>query len=331
MRMSIRPRTLLALTAVLGMASPVLAIDLVGRTPEGYECQSKAAAIVAKLAGKVAKCRERGLGSGCINEATDDFQERLANTFDKFFEKVNPTRCVTGVCGREDSGAECASSMLEGPGHPEDGNGELGFKCLEKTSKQLVKFSRATSKCRKDDAKAVASGHPSTLDSCITVSALENIGGLVSVLDKLRQKGGSPETCGLRGECTENDDSFRCADAIMAIAVEEAKLGAVADGSDVQGRTDACRASANDILIDVAKGAADCREEEAKAVSRGGTFDVVTCLNNVIDRWAEKVAALLAKNSEKGVAPDRCLPNNCAPGDSAGDCALKALEDIAGL
>jgi hypothetical protein len=66
-------------------------------------------------------------------------------------------------------------------------------------------------------------------------------------------------------------------------------------------------------------------------MSRGGTFDVVTCLNNVIDRWAEKVAALLAKNSEKGVAPDRCLPNNCVPGDSAGDCALKALEDIAGL
>ena len=329
--MSIRPQTLLAFVAVVSMAAPARAIDFIGRTPESYECQAKASAVLGKLAAKVTKCRDRGLGATCINETTDEHRERLEQVLGKFFEKVSPIRCVTGVCGREDTAAECTATILDGPGHPDDGIGELGFKCLEKTSKLLVKFSRAASKCKREDAKAVANGEPSNLDPCLNLRALENVGGLVSVLEKHRDKGGSPNDCGVRGECTVNDDTFRCADSIMSIALEEAKLGAIGDSGDVEGRIEACREAANDILLDLAKGAGDCREEEAKALRGGGTFDLTGCLEQQIDRWAEKLAGILTKASEKGVGSDRCIPNSCGPEDNAGVCARTALEDIAGL
>jgi len=329
--MSIRPGTLLALAAVLWMASPARAIDLIGRSPEGYECESKAAAVLAKLAAKVTKCRERGLGAACIKDATDESRGRLEDVIDHFSDKVSPPRCMTGICGREDSPAECAASTLDGAGDPVDGNGELGFKCLEKVSKLLVKFSRSASKCRRDDAKAVAKGEPSNLDACINLRSLEIVGDVVAVLGKLRDKGGTADHCGLRDECTANDDPFRCGDLTMRIAVQEAKLGALGDGSDVEGRTEQCRSSAGDILLEVAKGAGDCRENQAKAVRGGGTFDLAACLERQIDRWAEKLASVLAKASEKGVSSDRCIPNSCKLEDSAGTCARNALEDVAGI
>jgi hypothetical protein len=105
----------------------------------------------------------------------------------------------------------------------------------------------------------------------------------------------------------------------------------VGDGSDLEGRTEQCRDSAGDILLEVAKGAADCREDEAKAIRGGGTFDIAACLERHIDRWAEKLASALAKASEKGVGGDRCIPSSCRPQDSPGTCARNALEDITGL
>jgi len=329
--MSIRPGTLLALAAVLWMAAPARAIDLIGRSPEGYECQGKAAAVLGKLAARVFKCREQGFGATCTNDAIKEGRERLEGVIDHFSDKVSPTRCMTGICGREDTPAECAASTLDGPGDPVDGNGELGFKCLEKVSKLLVKFSRAATKCRRDDAKAVARGEPSNLDACINLRSLEIVGDVVSVLEKQRDKGDTANHCGLRDECTANDDPFRCGDLIMRIAVQEAKLGAVGDGSDIEGRTEQCRDGAGDILLQVAKGAADCREEEAKAVRGGNTFDLSGCLERQIDRWAEKLASVLAKASEKGVSGDRCIPNSCRPEDNPGTCARKALEDVSGL
>jgi hypothetical protein len=331
MRMSIRPRTLIALGAVLWMASPARAIDLIGRSPEGYECQGKIAGALAKLAAKVRKCRDNGLGASCINEARNEGRDRLEGLIEKFSDRVTPPRCVTGVCGREDSPAECAASTLDGPGDPIDGNGELGFKCLEKVSKLLVKFSRAATKCRRDDAKAVANGQPSSLDACLNLRALEIMDDVTSVLAKQRDKGDTANHCGLRGECTQNDDPFRCSDLTMRLAVQEAKLGAVGDSSDVEGRTEQCRDSAGDVLLEVAKGAADCREDEAKAIRGGHTFDVAQCLENVIDRWADKMASVLAKASDKGVSGDRCIPSSCRVQDDPGTCARKALEDVAGL
>ena len=59
--------------------------------------------------------------------------------------------------------------------------------------------------------------------------------------------------------------------------------------------------------------AADCREEEAKAIRGGDVFDVEQCLENAIDRWAEKLAGILAKASDKGVSGDRCIPASCRP------------------
>jgi hypothetical protein len=331
MRMSIRPRTLIALGAVLWMASPARAIDIIGRSPEGYECQGKVAGALAKLAAKVQKCRDRGLGASCTNEVMEDGRARVEDVIAKFSDKVSPPRCVTGICGREDSPAECAASTLDGAGDPVDGNGELGFKCLEKVSKLLVKFSRSGTKCRRDDAKAIVNGQPSTLDACLNLRSLEIVDDVVSVLSKQRDKGDSANHCGLRGECTENDDPFRCGDLIMRLAVQEAKLGAVGDGSDNEGRTEQCRDSAGDVLLEVAKGAADCREDEAKAIRGGHTFDTAQCLENIIDRWAEKLASVLAKASEKGVSGDRCIPGSCRLQDDPGTCARNALEDVAGL
>jgi len=331
MRMSIRPRTLIALAAVLWMASPARAIDLIGRSPEGYECQGKVAGALAKLAAKVQKCRSNGLGASCTNDAMNDGRERLEGLIEKFSDRVSPPRCVTGICGREDSPTECAASTLDGAGDPVDGNGELGFKCLEKVSKLLVKFSRSAGKCRRDDAKAVVNGQPSSLDACLNLRSLEIVDDVTSVLAKQRDKGDTANHCGLRGECTVNDDPFRCADLTMRLAVQEAKLGAVGDSSDVEGRTEQCRDSAGDVLLEVAKGAADCREEEAKAMRGGHTFDTAQCLENVIDRWAEKMASVLAKASDKGVSLDRCIPASCRVQDAPGTCALNALEDVAGL
>jgi hypothetical protein len=331
MRMSIRRRTLIALGAVLWMVSSARAIDLIGRSPDAYECQGKVAGALAKMAAKVRKCKEGGLGSSCINEATSNGRARLEDVISKFSDKVSPTRCIPGLCGREDSPAECADSTLDGPGDPDDGNGELGFKCLEKVSKLLVKFSRAASKCRRDDAKAVVSGHPSNLDACLNLRSLEIVRDVVSVLEKQRDKGDTADHCGMRGECTENDDPFRCGDLIMGLAVQEAKLGAVGDGSDSEGRTEQCRDSAGDVLLEVAKSAADCREDEAKAIRGGDVFDVVQCLENAIGRWDEKLASILAKASEKGVGSDRCIPASCRPEHDAGTCARRALEAVAGL
>jgi len=328
--MSIRPRALIALGATIWMASPVLAIDLIGRTPKGYECQSKAAGVLAKLAAKVGKCRKKG-DAACTRDAMQDGRSRLEDVIDRYSDKVSPPRCMTGICGREDSPAECAGSTLDGPGDPVDGNGELGFKCLEKTSKVLIKFARATSKCRRDDAKSAARGEPSTLDSCINLRALEIVDEIVSVLEKQRDKGDTANHCGLRGECTVNDDPFRCGNLIMNLAVQEARLGAADDGSDVEGRAEQCRDAAGDILLEVAKGAVDCREDEAKALRGGGTFDIVACLERKIERWADKLAGTLAKASEKGVSSDRCVPNSCRVQDSPGICARNALEDVAGL
>ena len=213
-----------------------------------------------------------------------------------------------------------------GPGDPDDGKGEQGFKCLEKTSKLLVKFARATSKCRKEDAKAVADGEPSNLDACINLRELENVGDLVSAMEKLVSKNGTVDQCVIRGECTENDDPFRCSNAVIQLAGEESKLGAVADGSDIEGRTEQCRDGAHDVLIEVAKGAGDCREDDAKAQRQGQTFDLAGCLADVVDRWAERLAGVLAKASDKGVGPDRCVPDSCTPADSPGSCARTALE-----
>ena len=151
--MSIRWRTLIALGAVLWMASSARAIDLIARSPEAYECQGKVAGVLAKMSAKVRKCQQRGLGASCIDEAAGDGAARLEDVIGKFSDKVAPVRCMPGICGREDSPAECAASTLDGPGDPDDGNGELGFKCLEKVSKLLVKFSRSAGKCRREDAK----------------------------------------------------------------------------------------------------------------------------------------------------------------------------------
>ena len=326
-----RPRTLLALTAVLWTASSAGAVELIARSSEAYECQSKVAAVLGKLAGKVDRCRSRGGGAPCIQEAVDTFRTRLEDVLEKFSDKVSPTRCLPGICGREDSPIECTDAALDGPGDPNDGKGEQGFKCLEKTSKLLVKFARATSKCRKEDAKAVANGEPSNLDACINLRELENVGDLVSVMDKLVGKNGTVDQCVLRGECTENDDPFRCSGFVIALAGEEAKLGAVADGSDIEGRTAQCRDGAHDVLIEVAKGAADCREDDAKAQRQGQPFDLTGCLTEVVDRWAEKLAGVLAKASDKGVGPDRCVPDSCTPADSPGSCARTALENVAGI
>jgi hypothetical protein len=331
MHMSMRPRTLLALAAVLWTASSAGAIDLIARSPDAYECQGKAAAVLGKLAGKVQRCRERGGGTPCINEANATFRERLADVLEKFSDKLTPTRCLPGTCGREDTPAECTDAALDGPGDPNDGKGEQGFKCLEKTSKLLVKFARAASKCRKEDAKAVANGEPSNLDACLNLRELENVGDLVSAMDKLVDKNGTVDQCVIRGECNENDDSFRCAGFVMALAGEEAKLGAISDGSDIEGRTAQCRDTAHDVLIEVAKGSGDCREDDAKAQRGGQTFDLIGCLTDVVDRWAEKLAGVLAKASEKGVGPDRCIPDSCKPADTPGSCARTALENVAGL
>jgi hypothetical protein len=331
MHMSMRPRTLLALAALLWTASPARAVELIARSPDAYECQGKIAAVLGKLAAKVERCRSRGEGPACTQEAVANFRSRLEDVLDKFSDKIAPTRCLPGICGREDTLTECASSALDGPGDPIDGKGEQGFKCLEKTSKLLVKFARATSKCRKDDAKAVANGEPSNLDACINLRELDNISDLVGAMEKLVNKNGTVDQCVIRGECTVNDDPFRCANAVMQIAGEEAKLGAVADGSDIEGRTEQCRDGAHDILLEVAKGAGDCREEDAKAQRQGQTFDLIGCLDRQIDRWADRLAGILAKASEKGVGPDRCIPDSCTVADSPGSCARKALENIAGL
>ena len=329
--MSMRPRTLLALAAVLWTASSARAVELIARSPEAYECQSKVAAVLGKLAGKVDRCRSRGGGTPCIQEAVDTFRTRLEDVLEKFSDKLSPTRCLPGLCGREDSPAECTEAALDGPGDPNDGKGEQGFKCLEKTSKLLVKFARATSKCRKEDAKAVANGEPSNLDACINLRELENVGDLVSAMEKLVGKNGTVDQCVLRGECTENDDPFRCSGFVIALAGEESKLGAVSDGSDIEGRTEQCRDGAHDVLIEVAKGAGDCREDDAKAQRQGQTFDLTGCLTRVVDRWAERLAGVLAKASDKGVGPDRCIPDSCTPGDSPGSCARTALENVAGI
>jgi len=329
--MSMRPRTLLALAAVLWTASSAGAVELIARSPEAYECQGKVATVLGKLAAKVDKCRSRGEGPACVQEALGTFRERLQDVLEKFSDKLSPTRCLPGLCGREDSPIECAAAALDGPGDPNDGKGEQGFKCLEKTSKLLVKFARGASKCRKEEAKAVANGEPSNLDACINLRELENVGDLVTVLQKLIDKNGTVDECVLRGECTVNDDPFRCAGLVMQLAGEEAKLGAVADGSDIEGRTEQCRDGAHDVLLEVAKGAADCREDEAKAVRQGQPFDLAGCLDRLIDRWAERLAGILAKASEKGVGADRCIPNSCTPADGPGDCAREALEDIAGI
>ena len=53
---------------------------------------------------------------------------------------------------------------------------------------------------------------PSNLDPCLNLRALENVGEVVSVLEKQRDKGDTADDCGMRGECTENDDPFRCGD-----------------------------------------------------------------------------------------------------------------------
>lgn len=329
--MSTRPRTLLALAAVLWTASSAGAVELIARSPEAYECQGKVATVLSKLAAKVEKCRSRGEGPACVQEALATFRERLEEVLDKFSDKVSPTRCLPGLCGREDSPVECADAALDGPGDPNDGKGEQGFKCLEKTSKLLVKFARGASKCRKEDAKAVANGDPSSLDACINLRELENVSDLVTAMQKLIDKNGTVDQCVIRNECTENDDPFRCAGLVMQIAGEEAKLGAVADGSDIEGRTEQCRDGAHDLLLEVAKGAADCREQDAKAARQGQTFDLAGCLDRQIDRWAERLAGVLAKASEKGVGPDRCIPNSCTPADSPGTCARNALENVAGI
>lgn len=329
--MSTRPRTLLAFAAVLWTASSAGAVELIARSPEAYECQGKAAAVLGKLAGKVDRCRARGEGASCIQDALATFRTRLEDVLEKFSDKISPTRCLPGLCGREDSPVECADAALDGPGDPNDGKGERGFKCLEKTSKLLVKFARATSKCRKEDAKAVANGEPSNLDACINLRELENVGDLVTAMEKLVDKNGTVDQCVIRNECTENDDPFRCAGFVIQLAGEEAKLGAVSDGSDIEGRTEQCRDGAHDVLIEVAKGTADCREEDAKAARQGQTFDLAGCLERQIDRWAERLAGVLAKASEKGVGPDRCIPDSCTPTDSPGTCARNALEDVAGI
>lgn len=329
--MSTRPKTLIALAAVLWMASPAPAIDLIGRSPDGYECQGKVAGVLAKLAAKVQKCRANGLGASCTNGARNDGRARLEGIIGKFSDRVSPPRCVTGICGREDSPAECAASTLTGAGDPIDGNGEIGFKCLEKVSKLLVKFSRAATKCKRDDAKAVVNGQPSNLDACLNLRSLEIVGDVVSVLNKQQDKGDTADHCGLRGECTVNDDPFRCGDLIMRLAVQEAKLGTVGDGSDLEGRTEQCRDGAGDVLLEVAKYAADCREDEAKAIRGGHTFDITQCLENAIGRWDEKLASILAKASDKGVSGDRCIPGSCRVQDDPGTCARRALEDVSGL
>jgi len=329
--MSIRPRTLLALAAVLWTASSARAVELFARSPEAYECQGKVAAVLGKLAAKVDRCRSRGEGPACIQDALGTFRTRLEDVLERFSDKLAPTRCLPGICGREDSPVECADSALDGPGDPNDGKGEQGFKCLEKTSKLLVKFARATSKCRREDAKAVANGEPSNLDACINLRELENVGDLITAMEKLIDKNGTVDQCVIRGECTVNDDPFRCAGFVIQLAGEEAKLGAVSDGSDVEGRTEQCRDGAHDVLLEVAKGAGDCREEDAKAARQGDTFDLVGCLEHQVDRWAERLAGVLAKASEKGVGADRCIPASCTPADSPGTCARTALEDIAGI
>ena len=143
--------------------------------------------------------------------------------------------------------------------------------------------------------------------------------------------GGSPNDCGVRGECTVNDDTFRCADNIMSIALEEAKLGAIGDSGDVEGRIEAVREAANDILLDLCEG--------RRRLSRGGGQGAPGGRDvrpHGLPRAADRSLGGEARRHpheglRAGVGSDRCIPNSCGPEDNAGVCARTALEDIAGL
>lgn len=320
------------LVAILALATPVPAVDqFTPRGPDAYECQGKVAATLAKIAGRAAKCaQKKGEAAGCLGEVLPEGRRQLLKVMEKAFERVTFNRCLTGVCGREDTPTECAATTLRGVGDPIDGLGQLGFQCIEKASKLLGRFAKSAQKCRREATKAEQRGQTFDMDGCVAARVEENVDKLAAVLTKLRDKGATLDRCLLRRECTPNDDVRRCAARILEVAGIESTMGAIGSGGGSEERAAQCRDDAADVLRDVMKAGGKCRAEDEKAARKGEPSELAVCLGEIVEKYHQKLAGHLAKAFNKGVTPNRCL-DLCLLEDTPSACASRALRAAAGL